>query len=128
MLIIAALPTHAIPRMIRNTTAEPVKPLAPFYVPNGSTNIARGKPVTASDDKPKIGTLSLITDGHKEDTEGSWIELGPGVQWVQIDLLQRSQIFGIHLWHYFGETRVYRDVIVQVSDDPDFVSGVRTHP
>ena len=126
VLIIAALPTRAIPRIIRDTTAAPVKPLALFYVPNGSTNIALGKPVTASDEKPIIGTLSMITDGNKEASEGNWVEFGPGVQWVQIDLLQPSQIFGIQVWHYFGESRVYRDFMVQVSDDADFATGVRT--
>lgn len=126
-LIFASVSVYAIPRQVRNTTAQtPLRPLPPFYVPNGATNIARYKPVTSSDDKPRVGTLSMITDGVKTYAEGSWVELGSGVQWVQIDLLQPSRIFGIHIWHYFWETRVYRDVVVRVSNDPDFVTGVTT--
>jgi hypothetical protein len=30
------------------------------------------------------------------------------------------------LWHYHGEARVYKDVVVQVSDDRDFLTGVKT--
>ena len=30
------------------------------------------------------------------------------------------------LWHFHKQPRVYYDVIVQVSDDPDFVSNVQT--
>ncbi len=69
----------------------------------------------------------MITDGNKQlATEGNWVELGPGTQWVQIDLGQRSRIYGLHLWHYFGEPRVYRDVIVQVCDENTFTKNVRT--
>ena len=30
------------------------------------------------------------------------------------------------VWHYHGSARVYHDVIVQVSDDKDFIAGVTT--
>ena len=30
------------------------------------------------------------------------------------------------LWHYHADPRVYRDVIVQLADDKDFIKGVRT--
>ncbi len=30
------------------------------------------------------------------------------------------------VWHYHSQPRVYRDVIVQVSDDKDFLRGVTT--
>ena len=30
------------------------------------------------------------------------------------------------IWHFHSQYRVYHDVIVQVSDDPDFVKGVKT--
>jgi hypothetical protein len=64
-----------------------------FLVPAGTTNLAAGKPVTASDEEPVIGSLDLITDGDKAGDEGSWVELGPGKQWVQIDLEKSSEIF-----------------------------------
>lgn len=102
------------------------KPRAPLYVPPGVTNVALHKPVTSSDDRPIIGTLSLLTDGNKEYTDGSWVTLAPGKQWIQIDLQKAFNIYAIALWHYHGEARVYHDVVVQISDDATFIKGVHT--
>ena len=99
---------------------------ADFMVPAGTVNLAKGKKVTASDDSPVTGTLDLITDGDKAGDEGSWVELGPGKQWVQIDLAKKANIYAVLVWHFHSQARVYRDVVVQVSDDPNFKSGVNT--
>jgi len=97
-----------------------------FYVPAGSVNLAKNKKVTASDERPNVGTLDMIVDGDKDGNEGSWVELGPGKQWVQIDLAKRATISAVLIWHFHSQARVYRDVVVQVSDDPTFNSGVNT--
>lgn len=97
-----------------------------FMVPAGSVNLAKGKKVTASDENPVVGTLDLVTDGDKAGDEGSWVELGPGKQWIQIDLAKSSNIYALLLWHFHSQARVYRDVVVQTSDDPSFKSGVTT--
>ena len=97
-----------------------------FLVPAGTTNLALGKTVTSSDTNPITGTLDLITDGDKEGDEGSWVELGLGKQWVQIDLEKEADIYALMLWHYHSQARVYFDVVVQVSDDPKFETGVTT--
>jgi hypothetical protein len=97
-----------------------------FMVPAGTINLAKGKKVTASDDSPIVGTLDLVTDGDKAGDEGSWVELGPGKQWVQIDLAKNANIYAVLVWHFHAQARVYRDVVVQVSDDPTFKSGVTT--
>ena len=97
-----------------------------FMVPVGTTNLALGKKVTSSDSEPVVGTLDLITDGDKAGDEGSWVELGPGRQWVQIDLQHEANIYAIIVWHYHSQARVYRDVVVQVSDDPAFSKDVTT--
>jgi hypothetical protein len=97
-----------------------------FYVPAGTTNLAKGKKVTASDSNPNVGTLDMVVDGDKDGNEGSWVELGPGKQWVQIDLAKKADIYAILIWHFHAQARVYRDVVVQVSDDPTFKSGVTT--
>jgi len=47
-------------------------------------------------------------------------------QWVQIDLAKRANVYAILIWHFHSQARVYRDVVVQVSDDPTFKSGVNT--
>jgi len=97
-----------------------------FLVPAGTSNLAKGKKVSASDNEPVIGTLDLITDGDKEGDEGSWVELGPGKQWVQIDLEKESDIFAVLVWHFHSQERVYFDVIVQVANDPKFEKDVTT--
>jgi hypothetical protein len=102
------------------------KPRPPLLAPAGTTNVALNKKVTGSDNDPVVGSLDLITDGQKEGTEGSFVELGPGLQWVQIDLEKPTTIYGILLWHRHDDPRVYRDVIVQISDDPEFKKDVTT--
>ena len=97
-----------------------------FLVPAGTVNLARNKKVSASDDSPDVGTLDLVDDGDKAGDEGSWVELGPGKQWVQIDLAKKANIYAVLVWHFHSQARVYRDVVVQVSDDPTFKSGVAT--
>src|ERR1700675_3205057 len=71
-----------------------------FYVPAGTVNLAKGKKVTSSDSNPNVGTLDMIVDGDKDGNEGSWVELGPGKQWVQIDLARRADIYAILIWHF----------------------------
>lgn len=102
------------------------KPRPPLMVPPGLKNLALKKKVTASDSEPIVGELAMVTDGDKEGSDGSFVELGPGKQWVQIDLETSSDIYAIQLWHYHAEGRVYQDVIIQVSDDPEFKTGVVT--
>ena len=98
----------------------------PLHVPPGTTNLAIRKPVTSSDMQPIIGDLAMVTDGNKEGSDGSFVELGPGKQWVQIDLQTRAEIYAIAVWHYHAEGRVYHDVAIQLSDDPAFIANVRT--
>jgi len=101
-------------------------PRPPLMVPPGVVNVAAGKPVTSSDPEPIIGSLKLVTDGDKEAKEGSYVELGPGKQWVQIDLKGRYRVHAIVLWHNHGNARVYHDVVVQLADDKDFLENVST--
>ena len=102
------------------------KPRDPLYVPEGLTNLALNKKVTSSDTAPVIGELSMVTDGDLEGSDGSFVELGPGTQWVQIDLGKKSDIYALLLWHFHAEGRVYHDVVVQVADDADFIDNVKT--
>ncbi len=114
----------------KNVPAGVVKPsgkprVMPMW-PKGAANLAIKKAVTSSDKEPIIGSLPQITDGDKEATEGSYVELGPGLQWVQIDLGKKSAIYGFVVWHHHADPRVYKDVVVQVADDPDFINNVQT--
>jgi len=116
------------PRNIKTSNLETVtgKPRGPFFVPKGTKLLSLKKAVASSDSQPVIGELSFITDGEKSGEDGYFVELGPGTQWVQLDLGAENSLAAVLVWHYHSQARVYRDVIVQVSNDKDFVSGVTT--
>ena len=116
------------PTNIKSANLEPVtgKPRGPFMVPMGTKLLSLKRPVTSSDRQPVIGELAMITDGEKEGGDGYFVELGPGKQWVQIDLGARYALQAILAWHYHSQARVYRDVVVQASDDRDFLKNVTT--
>ena len=116
------------PKNIRTPNLETVtgKARGPFMVPVGTVLLSAGKPGTASDKEPVIGEISYVTDGKKSGEDGYYVELGPMLQWVQIDLSKSQELEAIVAWHYHSQARVYRDVVVQVSDDKDFISGVTT--
>ena len=116
------------PTNIRSANLEKVtgKSRAPFYVPKGTVLLSAKKKVTSSDMQPVIGELDMINDGEKAGGDGYFVELGPTPQWVQIDLGASRPLYAILAWHYHSQARVYRDVIVQVSDDPAFKAGVTT--
>jgi hypothetical protein len=97
-----------------------------FLAPAGTVNLARGKPVTASDSYPVIGETPFLTDGDKGGSEGTYVEYAPGLQWAQIDLGVPATLYAIVCWHFHAQARAYFRVIVQVSDDPGFKTGVST--
>jgi hypothetical protein len=86
-------------------------------------NQAAGKTMTSS---VNFTNLSKVTDGSKNT--GNYADCYPsgGLQWIQTDLGISYDISDIKLWHYFGDARKYHDVVVQVSNDPAFASGVTT--
>lgn len=98
----------------------------PFLAPRGVTNIALHKPVTSSVPEPMLGELAWIVDGHKEAMDGSLVELDPFAQSVTIDLDAPHDIYAILFWHDHKNLCIYFDVVVQVADDPDFLTNVHT--
>ena len=113
------------PMNVPNLVQAPSK--APeFLVPEGTTLLSKGKKVTSSDTDPIIGSLDLVTDGDKQAGEGYFVELLDGLHWVQIDLEKTSDISAVWLWHFHSQKRAYNDVIIQISDDPEFKTGVTT--
>ena len=125
-----------VPRPVFIGTPKPIKGFphlekkaakrGEILVPAGTTNIAKDKEVTSSDDFPIIGDLEFVTDGDKDGEEGYFVELAPKKQWIQIDLEKASEIFGVCIWHFHSQARAYHDVVIQVADDPDFVDDVTT--
>jgi len=102
------------------------KPRPPFLAPEGTANVAFGRPVKSTDEAPVIGELKMITDGDNEAGDGSYVELGPFLQNVTVDLGKKHTIYAILVWHYHKQPRVYYDVVVQIADDANFTSNVST--
>ena len=113
-------------------TADNLEPNAtkikrkPIMVPPDVKLISKGLPVKASDDEPFVGETELVSDGDKEGADGSYVEFAPGTQWVQLDLKKSVEIHAVVVWHYHQMHRVYKDVVIQVADDPDFITDIRT--
>ena len=97
----------------------------PLQVPKGVVNVASKKPVTSSV-PPFLGELNQITDGKKEAYDDDAVEFKKGTQWVQVDLGQSFAIHAVAMWHDHRYVQSMRDVILQVSDDPEFKTGVTT--
>ena len=97
-----------------------------FYAPAGTTNVAADKSVSGSDEEPIYGELAMVTDGDKEATDGSYVDLAPFLQNVTIDLEAEHEVYAIVVWHYHKNAIACFDVIVQLADDPDFITNVRT--
>ncbi len=115
---------------IRTPNMEPSrngKDRDPIKVPAGTKLLSKDCKVTSSQAEPLMGEFALVTDGDKEHDLAAVLELGPNVQWVQLDLANEKVIYAACIWHYHGEeVRVYRDVVCQVSNDPDFINDVHT--
>jgi hypothetical protein len=106
---------------------EPLSDKAPprLLVPKGVKNVAAAKPVTSSV-PPFLGELTQITDGKKQPNDEDAVEFKKGTQWVQVDLGQSFAIHAIAMWHDHRYVQAIHDVILQVSEDPEFKTGVTT--
>ena len=82
-------------------------PRPPLLAPKGTKNVAAGRPVTASDNDPILGSAKFITDGNKSADEDAYVELGPGAcNTPKIDLKHKCAIYAVVVWHYHANARV----------------------
>ncbi len=84
-------------------------------------NLAAGRLATSG--ASWQSNVAYATDGSL--TTG-YATISSGPQWVKIDLGTSAQVRRVKLWHYFADGRIYRDVVVQLSNAADFSSGVST--
>jgi hypothetical protein len=105
---------------------DPEKPRPAMMVPAGLKNVAAGLKVTCSVTNVPADELAKITDGNKEASDQAIVVLRKGTQWVQLDFGKAQELFAIVIWHAHNSVKVYRDVLVQVADDPNFKENVRT--
>lgn len=115
-----------VPKGIPNLEKARAKGAKPklLEIPKGCKNVAVDKEVTGSDEDPSVGELDMITDGDADGRE--FVQFKKGLQNIVIDLEEEYELHAVHLWHYHVEPRVYYDVVIQVSNDPDFITGVKT--
>ena len=113
------LPTGA------NVEPMPTKAPKPIDIPKGCVNVALKKPVTSSV-APFLGDLNQVTDGLKEPFDEQAVEMKKGTQWIQVDLGNEFEIHAIAMWHDHRYVQAMRDVILQISNDPEFKNGVTT--
>lgn len=106
---------------------EPLSDEAPpaVQVPKGVVNVAAGRLVTSSV-SPYLGEIKIVTDGKKEPSDDDAVEFRKGTQWVQVDLGESHAIHAIAMWHDHRYVQVMNDVVLQVSDDAEFKTGVTT--
>jgi hypothetical protein len=114
-----------VPIKLPNLEPKPAEPPT-ILVPAGTENLSVGKTITASDEAPLLGDVSLINDSDKAGDEGCFVEFGPGKQWVQLDLGASTTFYAVWVSHFHSQARAYMDVVIQASDDADFINGVTT--
>jgi len=110
------------------SNVEPISktPRPDLLVPKGVKNLAPGSKITCSDPNATPVALAKLTDGAKEALDDNVTLLRKGVQWVQFDLGAKQEIYAIVIWHAHDTLKVYRGVVVQIADDPEFTTNVRT--
>jgi len=117
-----------VPKGIPNLEPPRAKGTAPKLVtiPKGCENVAFEKDVYSSNEDTVKGELEMVTDGDKSGKDEAYLQLKEGLQWLQIDLEDSCTIYAVQLWHFHAKPKVYKDVIIQISDDENFITGVTT--
>jgi hypothetical protein len=95
-------------------------------IPADASNVALGKLVTSDVQDPTLGSLDLVTDGSREGQYDQVLELPDGAHYLQIDLEAPHAIYAVAVWHYHAEARIYYDIVVQIAEDPSFLSETVT--
>jgi spore germination protein len=90
-------------------------------VATSTVNRASGKLPTSS--SSFFTNPARITDNSTTTGES---QMNAGVHWIKIDLGASYNLKQVKVWHSFVDARKYHDVVVQLSNDPNFATGVST--
>lgn len=84
---------------------------------SNGVNIAQheGVKLTCSSDSAKKEDLKLLIDGNTKSDP--YFSGGSGTQWVQLELAEDACIDEIKIWHFYTDSRKYKDVKLECSYD-----------
>ncbi|SFA82425.1 Fibronectin type III domain-containing protein [Cohnella sp. OV330] len=104
-------------------------PAARVHADAVETNVALGHAtVTANGLVKNAVSLAKLVDGDRQASNYLLIDATAGPKWVQLDLGESFDVTRVNVLNDFNpsEPRTGRDIIVQLSNDPSFASGVTT--
>ena len=126
-------PPHSsgTPKEIKSANLEPDrgpgKLRPPIMVePEFTKKLTNEDTKVTTSEEAVTGENEYVVDGDKTPDATAMLQLPGGVQWVQLDLGAEHVISAVCVWHDQGDERVYKDVIMQISNDPKFKEGVTT--
>ena len=126
-------PPHSsgTPKEVKSDNLEPDpgpgKYRAPIMVPAGfDKKLTTEDTKVTTSEEAVTGDNEYVVAGDKTPDATCMLQLPGGVQWVQLDLGGEKTISAVCVWHDQGDDRVYKDVIVQLSNDENCKEGVVT--
>ena len=126
-------PPHSsgTPKEVKSDNLEPDpgpgKYRAPIMVPVGfDKKLTTEDTKVTTSEEAVTGENEYVVDADKTPDATCMLQLPGGLQWVQLDLGAEKTVSAVCVWHDQGDDRVYKDVIVQLSNDEKFKEGVTT--
>ena len=119
------------PKEVKSDNLEPDpgpgKYRAPIMVPVGfDKKLTTEETKVTTSEEAVTGENEYVVDGDKTPDATCMLQLPGGLQWVQLDLGAEKTVSAVCVWHDQGDDRVYKDVIVQLSNDEKFAKDVTT--
>jgi|GEM_PF-3600447 len=109
-----------------DSASTPPPPSTPEPAPT-TYNAAAGKTgITTNGTIANGAPLSYLTDGDRHNQSYVLIALDGSPRWVQVDLGKEVPIVELNLVNDYSTSRTGRDIIMQLSNDPSFATGVTT--
>ena len=119
------------PKEVKSDNLEPDpgpgKYRPPIMVPVGfDKKLTTEETKVTTSEEAVTGENEYVVDGDKTPDATCMLQLPGGLQWVQLDLGAEKTVSAVCVWHDQGDDRVYKDVIVQLSNDEKFAKDVTT--